>query len=247
MTIPRPDSRSAAGASAQATYRADLQAKRARRWAARVALSLLAGVVVWWLLGWQAAIIAAVVAAAADLVYRRRRHSSTTAWRKGAAGERATARRLRSLELAGFVVLHDRAVPYSRANIDHLVIGPTGVFVVDSKKWDRRTTIRPGGGTLWVGRTPIDKIVRSVVFEARAAGEALRRATGQPVDVVAVVAVHGGRLPRWGAINAGGTTILRASRLYGWITRRCPRRYTAAQVATLAAVASEALPAYTTA
>ncbi|MEV5554909.1 nuclease-related domain-containing protein [Nonomuraea wenchangensis] len=206
-------------------------------------LSLLAGVGAWWLIGWQAAIVAAALVAAVDTVYRRHHHPSITTWRKGAAGERATARRLRQLELGGYTVLHDRAIPHSRANIDHLIIGPTGVFVVDSKKWHRRTRIRPGAGTLWVGRTPIRKVVGPVLFETEAVKKALYRATMHPFEVVAVIAVHGGRLPKWGAINAGGTTILRASRLNGWITRH-PRRYTSAQIATLTAAAEQALPAY---
>jgi nuclease-like protein len=33
------------------------------------------------------------------------------------------------------VVFHDLAVPGSPANVDHLVLGPTGVFVIDSKQW----------------------------------------------------------------------------------------------------------------
>jgi Nuclease-related domain len=40
---------------------------------------------------------------------------------------------LAALERQGWAVLHDLAVPRSRANIDHLVIGPGGVFVIDSK------------------------------------------------------------------------------------------------------------------
>jgi Nuclease-related domain len=32
-------------------------------------------------------------------------------------------------------VFHDLAVPGSPANVDHLVIGPTGLFVIDSKQW----------------------------------------------------------------------------------------------------------------
>ncbi|MGI5290451.1 hypothetical protein ACQEVF_44950 [Nonomuraea polychroma] len=64
--------------------------------------------VVWWLLSWQAAIVTA-----ADLLH----HSSTTACRKGATGERATARRLQSLERAGYTVLHDRTVPRSPTNM----------------------------------------------------------------------------------------------------------------------------------
>ena len=56
-------------------------------------------------------------------------------WQRGAHGERHTARLLRRLHRDGFVVFHDLAVPgNTSANIDHLVIGPTGVFVIDSKQ-----------------------------------------------------------------------------------------------------------------
>jgi hypothetical protein len=56
-------------------------------------------------------------------------------WQRGAQGERRTARLLRRLARVGFVVFHDLAVPGVQANVDHLVIGPTGVFVIDSKQW----------------------------------------------------------------------------------------------------------------
>ncbi|WP_344948251.1 nuclease-related domain-containing protein [Sphaerisporangium flaviroseum] len=73
----------------------------------------------------------------ADTVQRWRRHEAVRSWRKGAAGERRTARALRRLERAGHLVLHDRALPRGKANVDHLVIGPAGVFVVDTKNWNR--------------------------------------------------------------------------------------------------------------
>ncbi|MFC5834903.1 hypothetical protein [Nonomuraea insulae] len=58
---------------------------------------------------WWAGLAAAAVVALADTVQRWRVHSPTAAWRKGARGEQATARRLRSLEpIAGYTVLHDR-------------------------------------------------------------------------------------------------------------------------------------------
>jgi hypothetical protein len=44
------------------------------------------------------------------------------------------------------VVFHDLAVPGSPANVDHLVIGPTGVFVIDSKRW--RGRVRQGADGL---------------------------------------------------------------------------------------------------
>jgi hypothetical protein len=37
--------------------------------------------------------------------------------------------------LAGVRVLHDRRVPGSKANIDHLSVGPAGVFVIDAKQY----------------------------------------------------------------------------------------------------------------
>ena len=46
-------------------------------------------------------------------------------------------------------VLHDRRIPRTTANIDHLVICPSGVFVVDSKRYvDRRPELRVEGGIL---------------------------------------------------------------------------------------------------
>ncbi|MFC7725319.1 nuclease-related domain-containing protein [Nocardioides sp. GCM10028917] len=58
---------------------------------------------------------------------------SAALWEQGAAGEVAVATALAALP-AGWVVLHDLAWPgRQRANLDHVVIGPGGVFVVDAK------------------------------------------------------------------------------------------------------------------
>ena len=59
--------------------------------------------------------------------------NAVLAWNTGAEGETRTAEFLASLEPAGFVVLHDRLMPASRANIDHVVVGPTGVFVIETR------------------------------------------------------------------------------------------------------------------
>jgi hypothetical protein len=55
-------------------------------------------------------------AAAGAFVVRFRVSQPTRAWRDGARGERATAHRLRRLERDGYTILHDVAVPSSRAN-----------------------------------------------------------------------------------------------------------------------------------
>ncbi len=239
-----PGSYRSAGASARARYRTLQTADRTRRLLVLLTVAIIVGGLVAWLSTVWLGLIATVLSCLIILVRQRRTHTPAAAWRKGAAGERATARRLRTLELAGYTVLHDLAMPHSNANIDHLVIGPTGVFVIDSKKWHRRTTVRAATGTLWIGRTPIDKIVRPVLFEARRTGEVLSQATGRRIEVTAVIAVHGSRLPRFRVIMARGATLLRAARLVGWITRH-PHRYDTAEVSTLTTTATTHLQPYT--
>ena len=60
--------------------------------------------------------LAATVAASWGLRFRS--SPDAVAWRRGAAGERRTARLLSPLDQQGWTVLHDLAVPRSRANID---------------------------------------------------------------------------------------------------------------------------------
>jgi hypothetical protein len=71
---------------------------------------------------------------------------STVAWRQGAVGEELMARHLDELP-DSFRVLHDRRIPGSRANIDHIVIGRSGVWVIDAKRYKgKRPELRVDGG-----------------------------------------------------------------------------------------------------
>jgi hypothetical protein len=61
---------------------------------------------------------------------------SAAMWERGAEGEAATAAALAELEARGWATFHDVRWPgRQRANIDHVVVGPGGVFVIDSKNW----------------------------------------------------------------------------------------------------------------
>jgi hypothetical protein len=63
---------------------------------------------------------------------------STEIWALGAEGEESIGALLsRNVGDTG-VVLHDRRVPHSRANLDHLAIVPSGVWVIDSKHYGGR-------------------------------------------------------------------------------------------------------------
>lgn len=53
-----------------------------------------------------------------------------------AVSEKATARTLAPLSAAGYHLLPDRGWPGSRsANVDMVVVGPGGVFIIDTKNW----------------------------------------------------------------------------------------------------------------
>jgi hypothetical protein len=65
-------------------------------------------------------------------------------WERGSLGERAAGEVLTSLP-EGWSALHDVRWPgRPRANIDHVVIGPGGVFVIDTKNWTGRITVSNG-------------------------------------------------------------------------------------------------------
>jgi hypothetical protein len=67
------------------------------------------------------------------------------AWRRGLDGERRTGEVLAALQSHGWAILHDLHWPgRPYANIDHIAIGPTGVFVIDSKNWSGDVVVRQG-------------------------------------------------------------------------------------------------------
>jgi hypothetical protein len=205
------------GGSAQAEY----QRRRARdhtAWARtlpwRLAALLgagLAGLVAATLLSvpLPARAVAAVAALAAAWWRLRFRPSpETQAWARGAAGERHLARLLAPLEAHGWTVLHDLRVPRSAANIDHLVIGPPGVFVVDAKHYSGPLYLSHDGG-LWHGRYPLAAALSATRWEA----DKVQATLGAPdIDVVPIVAVVGAPVP-FGQVSIHGIPVVAAASL----------------------------------
>jgi hypothetical protein len=208
-TVGRP------GGSAQDKWRQ----MRAVEWAAwtrtlpwRIAVILgmgIAGGVFGSLLASRLGLVLGTLAATAACWGLRFRPSpDAVAWRRGAAGERRTARLLDPLERYGWAVLHDLAVPGSRANIDHLVIGPGGVFVIDSKQYRGRLQL-DSSGRLWHGRYPLAPSLRAVSFEADQAAQVL---PDPGLVVVPIIAVHGAQVP-WGKVVVEGVPVVTARHL----------------------------------
>ena len=62
-------------------------------------------------------------------------HEQST-WSKGAVGEEIVGKKLDELSQArGFITIHDRLIPDSKANIDHILVTDSKVFVVDAKNY----------------------------------------------------------------------------------------------------------------
>lgn len=81
---------------------------------------------------------------------------STTAWRTGATGEEVIGRRLDGLASDRLRLLHDRRIPNSRANIDHLAVTPRGIWVIDAKKYRGRPRLEIQGGIV---RPRVERLV----------------------------------------------------------------------------------------
>ena len=113
---------------------------------------------------------------------------STRAWAAGARGEEKLAE-----ALAGFTVLHDRRVPGTRGNIDHIVVAPAGVFVVDAKHFEGRIEIRNHGWflrpdeRLHVGRRDCSALADNLGWQVAAVENALLAAGVEPLPPITPV------------------------------------------------------------
>jgi hypothetical protein len=120
----------------------------------------------------------------------RRREALADRWDLGAQAEAATAHLLSALETAGWHVLHDRSLPGSRANLDHVLVSPCGtaLVVLDTKRWHAQRPTTLIGGRVCCGTEDRHGQVEAVArYAARVA-----RLTGMPAGSVwPLLVVHG--------------------------------------------------------
>ncbi|MDE3205796.1 MAG: NERD domain-containing protein [Acidobacteriota bacterium] len=70
-----------------------------------------------------------------------------TAWKTGAEGEQRVGARLDDWAAAeGGIVLHDRRKPGSKANIDHIAVAASGIYVIDAKRYEGKVEAVDVGG-----------------------------------------------------------------------------------------------------
>jgi hypothetical protein len=227
----------------RASVRNLLQQPRFRRMRNRALLGIAAGLVVGFLVGdWRVGVTAGVIAAILDTVWRARSHSTVPAWRRASIAERRTEAQLRKLERNGYRTLHARAIPGSEAQIDHLVVGPTGVYAVDSEKWDKRLPVRVQmGKKLFHGPFDMKPRLTEAKWEASQASELISKSYGKEVSVVPSLAIYGPPVP-WKIMTIRGVDVYEGGRARKWITKR-ERALTSAEIDRLYDIAAQVLPA----
>ncbi|TQJ68965.1 nuclease-like protein [Arthrobacter sp. SLBN-100] len=97
---------------------------------------------------------------------------TTKAWDAGGVGERVVAEKLSELVPRGWYVLHDVHWPgRPKANLDHVLVGPGGVVVVDAKNWTGE--VKVSSGVLWQGRYARTQAVEGALAQCAAVASVL--------------------------------------------------------------------------
>jgi len=62
-------------------------------------------------------------------------YNTSGSWIKGDIGERITTHHLKKLPKEEYVIFDDVTLPETHGNIDHIVVGQTGIFVIETKNY----------------------------------------------------------------------------------------------------------------
>jgi Nuclease-related domain len=210
------------------------------------ALAACVGATLAFLVAWQLGLAAAVLAATADFLYRPRTSPVVPASARALSAQRRTRRRLNRLTSAGYLSLHARRLPDTGTVVDHLLVGPAGMYLIVSERWDRRLPVRTGQeGQLFHG--PFDQSGR-IEYGRRVTAQAsmlISRALGQPITIRPVMVIHGPAVS-WAVARINGVDVLggRGLRRYVRHERAANRGrwLNEAQIVYLHALASQVLP-----
>jgi hypothetical protein len=145
-------------------------------------------------------------------------HTEERAWRLGAEAEAVVGRRLDKLQ--GWHVLHSVLVGHGTADVDHLAIGPGGVFTINTKNHPNGR-VWVGGNTFFVNGTRVPYIHKSR-YEAAQAGARLTAATGMYVAPQPLIVVKGATRGFTVKAQPQGVRVLGSRQVKRWLKRRPP-------------------------
>jgi hypothetical protein len=214
-------------------------------WIARAVMALAGGIAITLWQGWRLGLTTAAFIAAADTIYRSRTTSVVPAAVMVTSAQRRTRRRLFMLRPSGYVALHRRGIPGSDSVIDHLVIGPAGVFAVDSERWDRRLPVRTvSTERLYHGPYSQRDRLAHANWEAAQASARLSETLGKKVSVRPAMVIYGPSIP-WIVASLDGVDVFSGKRVRKYFKRQSRTsqdRLDAGQVEDIHVAAALALP-----
>jgi hypothetical protein len=148
------------------------------------------------------------------------------AWAVGAEGERIVAGILDPLVREDLRVINDLQIPDYGGNIDHIVVGPRGVFVIDTKHYtDARVQAQPRDGQmrLFVNGRDRTRLVEQLGNQAEAVRAALRHASfGKSVPIFPVLCFVGGQGTSWSPFEIIGAHVSPATLLAEYVQQPGP-------------------------
>jgi hypothetical protein len=218
---------------------------RLRIWINRLvaAIVILAGFAI--AINWRVGLTAAIIYIAADSILRSKTTSAVPPGVRVTSAQRFTRRRLKMLQPSGYVTLHARTIPGTKHVIDHVVVGPAGVFTLDSQRLDRRLPIRAIGGMLYHGRTSMEERFDHARHEAKHAATLIAAELGQRVRVQPVMVLYGPSIS-WVIMKVKGVDVFDGSRIGTYFRRESKAvgeyRLNHSKIAMVLAAAGRALP-----
>ena len=149
-----------------------------------------------------------------DEATRQRQQALAQRYEQGALGEQLVAEALRPLADQGWTLLHDRCKPGSPANLDHLLVGPGGVVVLDAKNWTGGR-VRLDSRGLAVAQWRKDDALVSARIDVQVVRDALRRKAPQVPVIGGLALVHDMGLD--GPVLHQGAFVVQRCHLLAWL------------------------------
>jgi len=194
-------------------------------WTRRAIISVIVAVAFTFWKGWRVGLTAAAIFAIVDTLYNSKTMALIPAAARVTSAQRRTKRRLYLLRPFGYMAIHARGIPGSDSVIDHLVIGPGGVFAVDSERWDRRLPVRTiagGSGSppmLYHGPYSQKDRLAHARWEAAQAARLLSEDLGEEIDVHPAMVIYGPTVP-WGVTALRGVDVFAGRRVLKYFRTR---------------------------
>jgi Nuclease-related domain len=219
-----------------------------RFWRLRLTIMVIVGVVFAVLTrSWEVSLTLAILAGIVDTIYRSRNAAAYVSGGSQSGARKRTNKQLARMRREGYFALDARPIPNSREFIDHLVVGPTGVYAIDSEKWDPKLPIRTWNGKkLYHGPESQKDRLEHAVWEAAQASEILSGALGTEIVVRPALAIYGPKIP-WDIAEIRNVDVFTGPALRKYLKRRGRMkdgvaRLTREEVRTIYDTASRMLP-----